>query len=144
MARSSRMNEVRLTPSCLAMARLLSPSLRSCFISKADSGVGSASSSRAPPISLQEGLSDAHYAHIFRGSVRIPLTSKTVLDRAVKIASLPLKLLQNENADVLGRKTQLASLGGLKVNRCGTRNPPHERGNYGPDHYLAQILVLTA
>ena len=30
------MTEVRLTPSCLAMARLLNPSLRSCFISGTD------------------------------------------------------------------------------------------------------------
>jgi flagellar hook-associated protein 2 len=37
---------------------------------------------------------------------------QTVLDRAVKIASLPLKALQNENADLLSRKTQLASVGG--------------------------------
>ncbi len=37
---------------------------------------------------------------------------QTVLDRAVKIASLPLKALQNETSDLLTRKTQLAGLGG--------------------------------
>jgi len=36
---------------------------------------------------------------------------QTVLDRAVKIASLPLQALQNENADLLARKTQLSSIG---------------------------------
>ena len=36
---------------------------------------------------------------------------QTVLDRAVKIASLPLKALQNETSDLLTRKTQLASIG---------------------------------
>ena len=49
---------------------------------------------------------------------------QTVLERAVKIAPLPLKLLQNdENADVLGRKTQLASLGGAVAD--GPLNWPH-------------------
>lgn len=37
---------------------------------------------------------------------------QTVLDRAVRIASLPLTALQNENLDVLTRQSQLASLGG--------------------------------
>jgi flagellar hook-associated protein 2 len=41
---------------------------------------------------------------------------QTVLDRAVKIASLPLKALQNENTDLLTRKTQLASIGGQVSN----------------------------
>lgn len=36
---------------------------------------------------------------------------QTVLNRAVKIASLPLQALQNENTDLLARKTQLASIG---------------------------------
>ena len=33
LERSNRITEVRLTPNCLAMARLLIPRLRSCFIS---------------------------------------------------------------------------------------------------------------
>lgn len=41
---------------------------------------------------------------------------QTVLERAVKIASLPLKLLQNEDADLLNRKTQLAGIGGAVAN----------------------------
>ena len=48
---------------------------------------------------------------------------QTVLERAVKIASLPLKLLQNENADVLGRKTQLASLGGVESEPVREKKP---------------------
>ena len=35
---------------------------------------------------------------------------QTVLNRAVKIAALPLQQLQNESADILGRKTQLGAL----------------------------------
>lgn len=35
-----------------------------------------------------------------------------MLTRAVNIASLPLKALQNENTDILSRQAQLASLGG--------------------------------
>ena len=34
----------------------------------------------------------------------------TVLKRAVSIASLPLKRLQNEDADILSKKTALGSL----------------------------------
>ena len=49
---------------------------------------------------------------------------QTVLERAVKIAPLPLKLLQNdENADVLGRKTQLASLGGVESEPVREKKP---------------------
>jgi flagellar hook-associated protein 2 len=37
---------------------------------------------------------------------------QTVLTRAVKIASLPLTALQNENTDLLSKKTQLSAVGG--------------------------------
>lgn len=37
---------------------------------------------------------------------------QTVLTRAVKIASLPLTALQNENTDILTRQSQLGALGG--------------------------------
>lgn len=41
---------------------------------------------------------------------------QTVLTRAVKIASLPLQALQNENSDVLARKTQLGTIGTAVAN----------------------------
>lgn len=41
---------------------------------------------------------------------------QTVLDRAVKIASFPLTALQNEDSDLLARKTQLGSVGAAVTN----------------------------
>lgn len=46
----------------------------------------------------------------FSGLSQYSADFKTILDRTVRIASFPLTALQNENADVLARKTQLGSL----------------------------------
>jgi flagellar hook-associated protein 2 len=46
----------------------------------------------------------------FSGLSQYSTDFKTILDRTVRIASFPLTALQNENADLLARKTQLGSL----------------------------------
>src|SRR5678816_4432663 len=72
----------------------------------------------------------------------------TVLQRAVSIASLPLKRLQNDDADILSRKATLGSLtssvGALAASVTALGNVAHSGGRVATSSDTVEVSVAYA
>lgn len=84
----------------------------------------------------------------FTGISQYSADLNTVLQRAISIASLPLKRLQNDDADVLSKKTSLASLttsvDGLRAKIAALGSVAHDKGIIAASSDSSKVSVVYA